>query len=127
MNLPVELLKKNGWLEMGIQFKPNQLEVINIISQTFRVLRENVKLLLLRLQREMIVSQERLFLRIEQAETGRKEARKGGGGGVREGGRKKEWGRKKRERRKEREKKENKEQSHGEIKTSFLNILNLNK
>lgn len=74
---------------MGIRFKPNQLEVINSISQTFRVLRENIKLLLLGLQREMIVSQERLSLRTEQAETGRKEGRKGGGEGGK-GRRKKE-------------------------------------
>lgn len=103
MNLSVELLKKNGWLEMGIQFKPNQLEVINIISQTFRVLRENVKLLLLRLQREMIVSQERLFLRIEQAETGRKEARKGGG----------RWGKGRRKKERVGEEKEGKKKGKG--------------
>ena len=36
------------------------------------MLRENVKLLLLGFQREMIVSQGRLSLRIEPAETGRK-------------------------------------------------------
>ena len=57
--------------KMGVWSKPDQLEVIKYHFEGFPSV-ENVKLLLLGFQREMIVSQGRLSLRIEPAETGRK-------------------------------------------------------